>query len=1325
MKLTRLRQLATLATLLLTASPGLRAADGAVSFDGTGQNIFVPNFHNAGVSGEVTVEFWAKTNTDAIQQAAFMLFPDQPANRFQASISYFNGNTYWDCGDINAGGRVSMPNPDAVNKWTHYAFVSSKAGGFMKIYVNGVQTATKGTPVPGFNTAGNGATGYGLYIGGGSGFFLNGSLDEFRVWNVARTAAEIQAKLGGPLIGDEAGLRLYYKFDEGSGNLATNSATATGSTFNGGLFNGTTRSAPALTPYVVTNNADSGPGSLRGTLATAAAASGPALITFAPGLSGQDIDLTTATIEFTDYQGVTIDASSLTGGVTIRIIGSGSVILVTPNRSLTLRGLTLTNGSIGAIENFGTLTLAHCTFYNNNNQGLEGGAIYNQGGIIELTHCTLYNNATTTDGGAIYNKNGTLTLTHCTLAGNKSNVGKGGAIHNRGGTLSLNNCIVAGNSDGAAGTASDNIEGSFTGSNNITSGTALAAGLEVNASGDPVLKSNGGSTWTIALTAGPAVDAGAAMSGLTEDQRGLSRSMDGDGDGQAAPDLGAVELNPVTVLVTTAADELDTTSSAGTGISLREAIRDGTADIIKFSPSLNGQTLTLTRGAEIVIGKSILISTDGLPAGLTVDGGPGTNRLFTVAAGFSVTMNGLNLTGGDGAGAARSSSGGAILNLGSLRLRRCAVFENTATTAGGGIACVSETQPANLELVNCTVYKNTEPSEGGGISLNGGTLTLTHSTVVFNEATYGFLSSAGGISATGSSSAVSVTNSIVAFNFLRTLFGAGPADVLFSNDASHVLSGTNLIQTTGADLIRGSSTLLTSDPRLAPFGNYGGPTKTMPPLPGSPVIDAVSQSGAVTGLAFDQRGFARTRDGDGNGSALPDIGAVELNPLTVTTTEDQLDTTVGGQTSLREAVRDGSQADIFFAPSLSGGTITITRSPAEIAITQGVILDATGLPDGLTIDGGAGNNRIFNVTGTAPVRLTGLTLTGGEAPGGRGGAILTAAGTDVTVSRCTFTANSSLEGGAIFNLGRLALERCTFSGNTGGYGGALQCQGFTTVTHCTIAGNHGSSAGGGIFNKNTTEAAPLTVAHSIVANNTSPLADGRDIFNQLAYLIYDGANNVRSDFDDQSDIYAGINGGSLYRQDPDLAPLGLYGGPTRTMALKPSSPAWNHTTGSTSLSDQRGFPMVGVPDLGAYEGGTINSYPTWSYEKLGEISSEQEDPDKDFRTNFYEYATLTDPLVRNSDSIPTFERNATTGKFTVTIKVRRNQENLIYRIERSTNISSENGWGLVASYDSDSDTLTPTPPTTATMGTDDVITITDDPGTAKTMFYRVKFSILD
>ena len=175
------------------------------------------------------------------------------------------------------------------------------------------------------------------------------------------------------------------------------------------------------------------------------------------------------------------------------------------------------------------------------------------------------------------------------------------------------------------------------------------------------------------------------------------------------------------------------------------------------------------------------------------------------------------------------------------------------------------------------------------------------------------------------------------------------------------------------------------------------------------------------------------------------------------------------------------------------------------------------------------------------------------------------------------------------------------------------------------------------------------------------------------------------------------------------------------MALRPGSPARNAAAGSTITSDQRGKPIVGVPDLGAYEAGTVNLYSSWSWENLGVANVANGDPDGDGRTNFFEYATLTDPNVQNHEAIPVSTYNKATRKFSITMKVRRNTEDLLYQIMRSTNLSDANGWTMVAIYNSTNGLLTYPNGTTATATIDanDVLSVDDDPGNAPSMFYRV------
>jgi hypothetical protein len=493
----------------LASAPRAQAQVGvfgnALLFDGTNQYISVTNFGAIAPTNEVTVEFWAYANAIA-QQAAFMLQPDDSNNRFNAHISFNNANTYWDFGNIGAGGRLSEPNPPGtISNWTHYAFVASFNSNSMSIYVNGVLSTSK-AGMSRF-VRGNYDLRIGGNISGGADYFFNGQLDEFRVWNTARTASQILSNFNRTLTGGETNLLLYYRFDTASGTVATNSATATGVNYNSTLVNAPVWTASTIPSTIVTTTNDSGPGSLRQALSDAATIPGADTVAFAPGLSGQTITLASQ-ITVNDTNGVTIDATNLPSGITIRGGGqSGSFRLfsITNSTSFALRGLTLADGGGtnfhadgGAIFNSGTLTLTRCTLFGNS--ASNGGAIFGSGTLLQ---CTLASNTASANGGAI-NVSGTAVLTHCTVSSNSAN--SGGGIF-KSGTLTLTNSIVAGNT----ASTSSNIAGTFTGPNNVTTGNPLLAPL-----GD-----YGGPTKTMALLPGSPARNAAAGSLVTSDQRGF------------------------------------------------------------------------------------------------------------------------------------------------------------------------------------------------------------------------------------------------------------------------------------------------------------------------------------------------------------------------------------------------------------------------------------------------------------------------------------------------------------------------------------------------------------------------------------------------------------------------------------------------------------------------------------------------------------------------------------------------------------------------------------------------------------------------------------
>lgn len=108
----------------------------------------------------------------------------------------------------------AMPPSITTNTWYHVAVVRST--GTLTFYWNGTPFAS-GTNT---NSASGGSN---LFLGRRSddAMFMNGKFDEVRLWNVARTPAEIRENVHKVLAGDEAGLIGYWRLDDGNGTTVT------------------------------------------------------------------------------------------------------------------------------------------------------------------------------------------------------------------------------------------------------------------------------------------------------------------------------------------------------------------------------------------------------------------------------------------------------------------------------------------------------------------------------------------------------------------------------------------------------------------------------------------------------------------------------------------------------------------------------------------------------------------------------------------------------------------------------------------------------------------------------------------------------------------------------------------------------------------------------------------------------------------------------------------------------------------------------------------------------------------------------------------------
>jgi hypothetical protein len=166
-----------------------------------------------------------------------------------------------------------------------------------------------------------------------------------------------------------------------------------------------------------------------------------------------------------------------------------------------------------------------------------------------------------------------------------------------------------------------------------------------------------------------------------------------------------------------------------------------------------------------------------------------------------------------------------------------------------------------LVISNSTIANNTAERVGGGVvSYSGSNAAVGSSTISGNSANY-----AGGIVQYDQYGILTLANSVVAGN-------TASQDPDTGNPGNGVIAAAfSLVGNTGGSTITDNGgNLLNVAPQLGALANNGGPTMTMLPLAGSPLINAGDP--AFSGPATDQRGpgFPRIING------RVDIGAVEF-----------------------------------------------------------------------------------------------------------------------------------------------------------------------------------------------------------------------------------------------------------------------------------------------------------------------------------------------------------------------------------------------------------------------------------------------------------------
>lgn len=358
------------------------------------------------------------------------------------------------------------------------------------------------------------------------------------------------------------------------------------------------------------------------------------------------------------------------------------------------------------------------------------------------------------------------------------------------------------------------------------------------------------------------------------------------------------------------------------------------ADVLTVSGNENSQVFYLYTGSSTPVTLSGLRITEGksswggggiaaYDSSLTlnrvkIDGNSATNHGGGLwADGFNMTLEiheseiSGNTAGGKGGGVYVEDTGGALVIEDSIisgnaagghgggiyfydpdhsvTIERTTIANNTAVGAGGGVGLYS--MDAGTFTIRNSTFANNQASKGGGlfiedsdqtVAISGSTFsgnlatsgaggavhldglysdfTISHTTIVNNQADTG----GGGIYAAGQS--VALDHCILAAN------SASSGNPDFDGSSSFQLS-YSLVGPTGTATVSNlvGSQLNVTSLQLSALGDYGGPTQTHLPLPGSPALNAGLSALGEGAPSTDQRGQPRLV-----GSAI-DIGAVELN----------------------------------------------------------------------------------------------------------------------------------------------------------------------------------------------------------------------------------------------------------------------------------------------------------------------------------------------------------------------------------------------------------------------------------------------------------------
>jgi hypothetical protein len=505
-----------LTSLLVCVCAYTQAQNKSLSFTATNNNtqlagVSVADHNSLDFTNALTIEAWIKPTFSPhlpnIYQGTIVAKDNWAGNVNTGYVLRCGGAGVLDF-TYGAGGTnawqsfTSVNNALNANVWQHVA-VTFAQNGAVKMYVNGIQVSLTAT-----GSVANAIATNAQNLGIGTDFHdakyrnFNGQIDEVRLWNVERTAAQIKTFKDRTLC-NQTGLVAYYQFNESSGNTCTNSVTTSAgngtiTTVGSGTVTRQTTGIDLVNAgsilYVkagVTNGNGSSWASayddLQDALAVAKYCFAVTQIWVAAGTyyptSGTDRTISFQLIDRVSLYGGfagtetqlsqrnwvdnptilsgDIDKNNVTDAQNSYHVFYNFNTQSNPITSATiLSGFTITRGAAdgqsnsshdvggGMMNVYSSPTIRNCVFIDNGAAN-NGGGIYNLRGNSVVSNCHFDNNTCHGSGGGLYNEIFFGSFTNCTFMENSAFLGAG--AYNKVSNTVYTNCSFSGNSAGNGG----------------------------------------------------------------------------------------------------------------------------------------------------------------------------------------------------------------------------------------------------------------------------------------------------------------------------------------------------------------------------------------------------------------------------------------------------------------------------------------------------------------------------------------------------------------------------------------------------------------------------------------------------------------------------------------------------------------------------------------------------------------------------------------------------------------------------------------------------------------------------------------------------------